>query len=69
MTEEEKVCDICANISLKRMYLLLLEAQEIILEDNPKYRKKEILTLLSSVIHDVKMLDDKNNRISRDLFE
>lgn len=61
--------EICANISTKRMFLLLMKAQEMILENNPQYKKKEILTLLSSVTHDVKMLDDKNNSIDRDLYD
>ena len=41
MTEKE-VCDVCANISLKRMYLILLKTQEIVLDSNPQYNKKEI---------------------------
>ena len=42
MTKKE-VCEVCANISLKRMYLILLKVQEIVLDNNPQYNKKEIL--------------------------
>ena len=69
MTEKTKDIEICANISTKRMYLLLLKAQEMILENNPQYKKREIVSLLSSVKHDILMLNDKNNRIDRDLFD
>ena len=69
MTKKTEDIEVCAEISTKRMFLLLMKAQEMILENNPQYKKREILTLLSSVTHDVKMLDDKNNRISRDLFD
>ena len=69
MTEKTEDIEVCAEISTKRMFLLLMKAQEMILENNPQYKKREILTLLSSVTHDVKMLDDKNNRINRDLFD
>ena len=68
MTEKEEVCEICAKISLKRMYLLLLKTQEIILDINPQYNKKEMMNYLSSIEHDILMLNDKNNCISRDLF-
>ena len=68
MTEKE-VCDECANISLKRMYLILLKAQEMVLDTNPQYKKKEILNYLSSIEHDILMLNDKDNRVDRDLFE
>lgn len=69
MTEKTEDIEECAKISTKRMYLILLKAQEMILEINPQYKKREILTLLSSVTHDVKMLDDENNSINRDLFD
>lgn len=69
MTENKEVCDVCANISLKRMYLLLLKTQEIILDINPQYNKKEIMNYLSSIEHDILMLNDKNNHIRRDLFD
>ena len=68
MTEKE-VCDICANISLKRMYIILLKTQEMVLDINPQYHKKEILNYLSSIEHDILMLNDKDNRVDRDLFE
>ena len=68
MTEKE-VCDICANISLKRMYLILLKTEERVLDSNPQYNKKEILNYLSSIEHDILMLNDKENRVDRDLFE
>ena len=69
MTENKEVCEECAEISTKRMYLILLKAQEMILENNPQYKKREIVSLLSSVEHDILMLNDKNNSINRDLFD
>lgn len=60
---------VCAEISTKRMYLILLKAQEMILENNTQYKKREIVSLLSSIEHDILMLNDKNNSISRDLFD
>ena len=68
MTKKE-VCDVCANISLKRMYLILLKTQEMVLDTNPQYNKKEILNYLSSIEHDILMLNDKTNCVDRDLFE
>ena len=68
MTEKE-VCEICADISLKRMYLILLKTQEMVLDINPQYKKKEILNYLSSIEHDIIMLNDKSNRVDRDLFK
>ena len=68
MTKKE-VCTICANISLKRMYLILLKVQEIVLDSNPQYNKKELLNYLSSIEHDILMLNDKDNSVDRDLFE
>lgn len=67
MTKQTEDIQICAEISIKRMFLLLMKAQELILENHND--KREILTLLSSVTHDVRMLDDKNNHISRDLYD
>ena len=67
MTKKTEDIQICAEISTKRMFLLLMKAQELILENHND--KREILTLLSSVTHDVRMLDDKNNHISRDLYD
>lgn len=69
MTKKTEDIEVCAEISTKRMFLLLMKAQEMILENNPQYKKREILTLLSSVTHDVRMLDDENNRIDRDLYD
>lgn len=66
---EKEVCEVCANISLKRMYLILLKTQEMILDINPQYNKKEILNYLTSIEHDILMLNDKNNCIDRDLFK
>lgn len=60
-------CDICAEISTKRMYLMLSKAQERLLHNT--IDKKEIINYIISVKHDVLMLDDKNNSIRRDLFE
>ena len=37
--------------------------------DTPQYHKKEILNYLSSIEHDILMLNDKNNHVDRDLFE
>lgn len=68
MTEKE-VCEICANISLKRMYLMLLKTQEMVLDINPQYKKKEILNYLFSIEDDILMLNDKGNHIDRDLFK
>lgn len=68
MTEKE-VCDVCANISLKRIYLILLKTQEMVLDINPQYNKKEILSYLTSIEHDILMLNDKHNNIDRDLFK
>ena len=67
MTKKTEDIQLCAEISTKRMFLLLMKAQELILEN--RNDKREILTLLSSVTHDVRMLDDKNNYISRDLYD
>ena len=69
MNKQTEDMGVCAEISTKIMFLLLMKVQEMILENNPQYKKREILTLLSSVTHDVKMLNDKNNSISRDLFD
>ena len=69
MTEKTEDIGICAEISTKRMYLILLKAQEMVLENNPQYKKREIVNLLSSIEHDILMLNDKNNSISRDLFD
>lgn len=69
MTEKEEVCETCADISLKRMYLLLLKIQEIILDINPQYNKEEMMNYLFSIEHDILMLNNKNNHISRDLFD
>lgn len=66
---EKEVCDVCANISLKRMYMILLKVQEMILDSNLQYNKKEILNYLTSIEHDILMLNDKDNRVDRDLFE
>ena len=66
---EKEVCDECANISLKRMYLILLKAQELVLDINPQYKKKEILNYLVSIEHEILMLNDKGNCLDRDLFE
>ena len=68
MTEKE-VCAECANISLKRMYLILLKTQGMVLESNPQYHKKEILSYLSSIEHGILMLNDEDNCVDRDLFE
>ena len=69
MTKKKEICGVCANISLKRMYLILLKAQEMVLDSNPQYNKKEILNYLTSIEHDILMLNDKDNRVDRDLFE
>ena len=66
---EKKVCEICADISLKRMYLMLLKTEEMVLDINPQYKKKEILNYLFSIEDDIIMLNDKDNHIDRDLFK
>ena len=48
MTEKE-VYEICADISLKRMYLMLLKTEEMVLDINSQYKKKEILNYLFSI--------------------
>lgn len=68
MTEKE-VYGICADISLKRMYLMLLKTEEMVLDINPQYNKKEILNYLFSIEDDIIMLNDKDNHIDRDLFK
>lgn len=60
--------EVCANVSLKRMYLLLLKTQEIVLDINPQHNKKEILDNIVSIEQDILMMNDKNNCIDRDLF-
>lgn len=69
MTEKTEDIEVCAEISTKRMYLILLKAQEMILEINPQYKKRDIVSLLSSIEHNILMLNDENNNISRDLFD
>lgn len=58
--------DICACISLKRMYLMLLLAQEKLLKTT--IDKREIIRLLASIEHDILLLNDGSNSIDRDLF-
>ena len=67
MTEKE-ACDECANISLRGMYLRLLKTQELVLDINPQYNKKEILYHLVRIERDILMLNDENNCVDRDLF-
>jgi hypothetical protein len=70
MTEKTNNAEICTEISTKRMYILILKAQEKILEDNPQYYfKKEILSLLGAVEQEILKLNDENNNICRDLFK
>ncbi len=69
MTEKKELHEVCANISLKRMYLILLKTQEMILDNNPQYKKKEILNHLTSIEHDILLLNDNDNRVDRDLFK
>lgn len=57
----------CANISTKRMYLMLLNAEQHLLENTVD--KTLIMSLLGSVKHDVLMLNDKDNSIERDLYK
>lgn len=56
----------CANISIKRMYIMLLNAEQHLLENT--IDKTLILSLLDSVKHDVLLLNDKDNSIERDLY-
>lgn len=69
MTEKNELPEICANISLKRMFLILLKTQEMVLDNNPQHKKKEILNYLTSIEHDILMLNDNDNRLDRDLFK
>lgn len=55
-----------AEINTKRMYMILLKAQEMTLQETPS--KKGIIQLLSSLEHDILLLNDENNHIERDLF-
>ena len=48
---------------------MLLKTEEMVLDINPQYKKKEILNYLSSIEHDILMLNDKGNHIDRDLFK
>lgn len=57
----------CVNISTKRMYLMLLNAEQHLLENTVD--KTLIMSLLRSVKHDVLMLNDKDNSIERDLYK
>ena len=66
MKECECECE-CAKISTKRMYIMLLTAQEKLLQNT--INKKEIISLLSSIEHDILLLNDKDNSIERDLFQ
>ena len=66
MKECECECE-CAMISTKRIYTILLKVQEMILQNN--IDKKEIISLLSSIEHDILLLNDKDNSIERDLFQ
>lgn len=66
MKECECECE-CAIISTKRMYIMLLTAQEKLLQNT--INKKEIISLLSSIEHDILLLNDKDNSIERDLFQ
>jgi len=55
-----------AQISLKRMYMCLLKAQEILLDTYPDKRKA--LRLLVDVEQDLLMMNDEDNFIDRDLL-
>lgn len=67
-TMKECKCECeCARISTKRIYTILLKVQEMILQNN--IDKKEIISLLSSIEHDILLLNDKDNSIGRDLFQ
>ena len=66
MKECECECE-CARISTKRMYIMLLIAQEKLLQNT--INKKEIISLLSSIEHDILLLNDKDNSLEKDLFQ
>ena len=66
MMEKIECCE-CAVISLKRMEIIVLEIQAKILKED--YGKREIMDLLSSLDHDIHLLNDAGNSISRDLYE
>lgn len=67
MEEKSNECIECAVISTKRMYLMLSKAEEKLLQNT--IDKKEIAFLLSSVKHDILLMDDKDNQIECDLFK
>lgn len=67
MEEKSNECMECAVISTKRMYLMLSKAEEKLLQNT--IDKKEIFSLLSSVKHDILLMEDKDNQIECDLFK
>ena len=67
MEEKLEECCECASISTKRMYIILLTVQEKLLQNT--IDKKEIISLLSSLEHDVMLLNDLDNSIECDLFK
>lgn len=68
MNEKKECCEVpmeCAAISLKRMYLHLLKAQELLLDNS---NKNEIMRLLVYVEQELLLLNDETNSVERDLF-
>ncbi len=61
-------CEVCASISLKRMYLIILELQEKTLDSHYLKEKEEMMDSLLSLEHDIRLLNDSENRLDRDLF-
>lgn len=59
--------EMAADISLNRMYSALLKIELMIVDD--EIDRTKILHLLGSLKHDVKLMDDNDNHITRDIFK
>ena len=59
--------EICASISLKRLYLLLNEIENNIISDDVQDTMR-MFYQLESIKHDIILLNDSDNKFSRDLF-
>ena len=64
MSDEYKTC---AVISTKRMFLMVLMAQQVVLQNTVD--KKQLMNILSTVEHDILLLNDGENSVHRDLLE
>lgn len=68
MNEKKECCEVpmeCVDISLKKMYLHLLKAQELLLDNSDK---KEVMRLLVYVEQELLLLNGETNTVKRDLF-